>query len=84
MNSISRSPRSLSLPRYALRRDEAAASLGISSTLFDTWVRGGLMPPGRKIGGVVLWDNEEIRDSWRELRDGDGSGVSNPFDDVIV
>jgi hypothetical protein len=33
-----RSPRDLSLPRFALRRDEAAASVGVSATKFDEWV----------------------------------------------
>ncbi len=32
------SPRDLSLPRFALRRDEAAASVSVSPTKFDEWV----------------------------------------------
>ena len=49
--------RSLSLPRFALRRDEVAASLAISPSRFDNWRQDGLMPAGRKIGGVVLIAN---------------------------
>lgn len=78
------SPRDLSLPRYALRREEAAGSLGISPTLFDAWIRDGLMPPGRKIGGVVLWDAAEIRDRWYKLWEGENVGGKNPFDCVTA
>lgn len=52
MVAKSLSARDMSLPRFALRREEAAASLAISPTLFDAWIDGGLIPPGRKVGGV--------------------------------
>lgn len=61
--------RELSLPRYALRRDEAAASISISPTLFDQWIELGMIPKGRKIRGVVLWDSEELRLAWCTMRD---------------
>ena len=79
------SPREASLPRYALRREEAAASLAISPTLFDRWIEADMMPDGRKIGGVVLWDTEEIRACWCRIRDGEQieSGM-NPFDGVTA
>jgi hypothetical protein len=54
--------RLLSIPRFALRRDEAAASLAVSTTKFDEWCADGRMPKGRKIDGVVLWDTGK---SWR-------------------
>lgn len=47
-------PRELSLPRFAVRREEAAASVGVSASKFDEWVRDGKMPKGHKIDGVVL------------------------------
>ncbi|MFT4115608.1 helix-turn-helix transcriptional regulator [Bradyrhizobium sp.] len=77
------SPRMVSQPRFALRRDEAAAALSISATLFDRWIEEGVMPKGRKIGGVVLWDTEEIRQAWCDLRDAD-RGSKNPFDGITV
>jgi predicted DNA-binding transcriptional regulator AlpA len=61
-----------------LRRDEAAASLAVSTTKFDEWVADGRMPRGHKIDGVVLWDTQEIREAWERLRDGIHS--KNPFD----
>jgi predicted DNA-binding transcriptional regulator AlpA len=76
------SPRDVSLPRFAVRREEAAASVGVSATRFDEWVKDGRMPPGRKIDGVVLWDVGEIREAWERLRDGHHS--NNPFDGVVA
>jgi predicted DNA-binding transcriptional regulator AlpA len=80
--SLSLSPRDLSLPRFALRRDEAAASLGVSAAKFDEWVKDRRMPKGRKIDGVVLWNMQEIREAWEGLRDGHHS--KNPFDGVVA
>jgi predicted DNA-binding transcriptional regulator AlpA len=82
MSSPSLSPRDLSLPRFALRRDEAAASLAVSTTKWDEWVAEGRMPKGRKIDGVVLWDTQEVREAWERLRDGQQS--NNPFDRVVA
>jgi predicted DNA-binding transcriptional regulator AlpA len=76
------SPRDQSLPRFALRRDEAAASVAVSTTKFDEWCVDGRMPKGRKIDGVVLWDTQEILEAWERLRDGTYS--KNPFDGVVA
>jgi len=78
--------RSLSLPRFALRRDEAAASLAISPGTFDKWIDEGKMPKGRKVGGVMLWDAERIRAAWHELIDADDQkdDGENPFDHMVV
>lgn len=76
--------REVSVPRFALRRDEAAAALGISPSLFDMWVKQGKMPNPCKIGGVVLWDAEAVRDAWRQLRDSDPGDEENPFDKVVA
>ena len=82
MSSAALSPRDLSLPRLAMRRDEAAASLGISETTFVKWIELKRMPPGHKIDGVVLWDTQEIREYWHRLKDGDTA--NNPFDEVTA
>jgi hypothetical protein len=74
--------RLLSIPRFALRRDEAAASIAVSTTKFDEWCADGRMPKGRKIDGVVLWDTGEISVAWERLRD--GSILKNPFDEVVA
>ena len=78
------SPRDISLPRFALRRDEAAASLAISETTFDSWIKLKRMPTGHKIDGVMLWDVQEIRECWCRLKDGDADITENPFDGVTA
>ncbi len=78
------SARDASLPRFALRRDEAAASLAISESTFEAWIRLERMPKGRKIDGVMLWDVQEIREYWYRLRDNEGETKSNPFDGVTA
>ncbi len=77
-----------SLPRFALRRDEAAASLAISPSLFDLWIKQGRMPEGKRVGGVMLWDVEAIRAAWQGLNDaderkGEDEG-ENPFDHLVA
>jgi hypothetical protein len=78
------SARDASLPRFALRRDEAAASLAISETTFEAWIKLKRMPKGRKIDGVMLWDVQEIRECWYRLRDNEDRPKSNPFDGVTA
>ncbi|SIP89701.1 hypothetical protein SAMN05880590_10166 [Rhizobium sp. RU35A] len=86
--SIQPTLRTISLQRIALRREEAAATLGISPSTFDGWVRTGMMPQAVKVGGVALWDAEKVRSAWCSLQDAaeresvdDGP---NPFDGVVV
>ncbi|AXV15818.1 DNA-binding protein [Neorhizobium sp. SOG26] len=79
--------REMTIPRFAMRRDEAAASLAISPSLFDNWIEEGRMPRGRKIGGVMLWDTEEVRSAWYRIVDRDASSAEdgeNPFDRAIA
>lgn len=78
--------RSLSLPRFALRRDEAAASLAISPSSFDVWVANGMMPRGKRVRGMMLWDVERIRAAWLELveQDEPKDEGANPFDHMVV
>jgi predicted DNA-binding transcriptional regulator AlpA len=80
--AASLTPRDRSLPRFALRRAEAAASLAISETKFVQWCDDGRMPKGRKIDGVVLWDTQEIGEAWDALKNGDVA--NNPFDKVVA
>ncbi len=78
--------RELSIPRFALRRDEAAASLAISPSTFDNWVGEGRMPKGRKIGGVTLWDAESIRSAWLNLAEieDERPDSDNPYEGIVV
>ena len=70
------------VPRIAVGRDEAAASLGISRNLFNTMVDDGRMPRPRVVNGRRLWDADEVRVAFRTIpRDGDETS-SNPWDMV--
>lgn len=78
--------REISIPRFALRRDEAAASLAISPSTFDNWIGEGKMPKGRKIGGVTLWDAESIRTTWLNLADIEEPQpeTDNPYEGIVL
>lgn len=39
-----------------LRREDAAAYIGISPTKFDDWVKRRLMPGPKRQDGIVVWD----------------------------
>lgn len=52
--------RAADLPRRGLRRDEAAAYVGVSPSTFDRWIGAGLMPKSKKIGDVVIWDRFQL------------------------
>jgi predicted DNA-binding transcriptional regulator AlpA len=50
-----------------LRRKDVANYLSISMTAFDGWVKRGLMPAPKEIGGIVVWDRHEIDDAFDAL-----------------
>ncbi len=43
-----------------LSRSVAASYVGISTGLFDEWVKIGILPKGKKVGGRRLWDRSQI------------------------
>lgn len=66
-----------------MRRDDAAAYVGISPTKFDDWVERKIMPTPKKQDGVKVWDrlsldlafealpdDTEDRDTWAYLTNG--------------
>jgi hypothetical protein len=76
-----------SLPPVGVNREQAAALVGISATLFDRLVHDGLMPDARMVYGRRVWDVAEIVEAFRALPhrsvpvDGDLS-EGNPWDDA--
>lgn len=72
---MSAAPAARVLPmRRLLRRPEAAAYVGASATTFDAWIASGLMPQGRRIGGVVVWDVRALDEAVDALLYGEGAG----------
>jgi hypothetical protein len=65
------------IPRFALRPQEAADSIGVSLSTFLSLVAKGLMPVAVKVGGVALYDVCALQTHWSILRDG---GEKNPWD----
>jgi prophage regulatory protein len=43
-----------------LRRERAAAYVGISPGQFDRYVRDQLFPPAKKVGSVKAWDRADL------------------------
>lgn len=52
-----------------MRRDDAAAYLGISTTKFDDWVSKGVMPGPKRQGGVIVWDRYRLDQAFESLPD---------------
>lgn len=78
-----------SLPPVGINREQAAALVGISVSLYDKCVAVGTMPGPRMIFGRLVYDVEEVilafralphKDSAPELDDGPSPG--NAFDDA--
>ena len=47
-------------PRRGLRRDQAAAYIGVSPSKFGQMVASGELPAGFAIGGCVVWDVHDL------------------------
>lgn len=55
------------LPPFGVSREQAAALLSISVSLFDSAVEVGTMPQPRILGGRNIWDIDELWTSFRAL-----------------
>lgn len=67
---------------FGLDRIQAAASVGISATLFDALVAARTMPQPRLINSRRVWDVDELRAAFKALpRDGEPTGGSNSWAD---
>ncbi len=60
---------------FGLREPEAAASVGVSPSKFRELVAAGRMPPPRAIDGCRIWDVDDLRDAFKDLRYDAGSVV---------
>ena len=57
----------LAVDPIGLNREESAAYVGVSATLFDEMVEDGRMPEPREINSRVVWDREELRTAFKAL-----------------
>jgi predicted DNA-binding transcriptional regulator AlpA len=77
----------VTLPRFAVRRDEAAATVGVSPSKFDDWVKQKRMPAPVRVDGVTLWDLEAVWQAWVTMRDSASPPADdgpNPFDNLVA
>lgn len=63
-----------SLPPRGVRREEAAAYVGVSPRKFDEMVQDGRMPPAKRIDGRLVWDRRRLDEFFDALPD-DGAGT---------
>jgi len=54
-----------------LRREDAAAYIGISPSKFDDWVKRRLMPSPKRQDGIVIWDRFALDLAFGTLPDDD-------------
>lgn len=79
---------SIAYPPRVMRADRAAAYLSMSERTFAQLVKDGLLPPGIRLRGLVVWDRLELdqavenwkddgtasQSSWAKIRDAEKRG----------
>jgi predicted DNA-binding transcriptional regulator AlpA len=78
MTAVSRLTRSETQPRRGLRREEAAAYVGLSPSTFDNMVRAGKLPMPKKWGAASVWDMRLLDQA--AFGDSPPNANDNPFD----
>lgn len=73
----------LSLPPRGLRRAEAAAYIGVSTTLFDWMMGEGLMPKPKRVGGRVIWDRLQLDEAFASIPNDDDKPKRSLCDEVM-
>jgi predicted DNA-binding transcriptional regulator AlpA len=71
-----------SLAPRGLSREQAAAYVGISPSLFDMLVSDGRMPVPKRINSRVIWDRLEVDAAFAALPSNDDA--ANPWDVIAA
>jgi hypothetical protein len=79
--NLPRLPLPPSLPPLGLRREEAAAYIGVSPSLFDAMVGDGRMPKAKTINARKVWDRRSIELAFSALP-GEENWAPNPWSEV--
>ncbi len=66
------------VPR-GLRRDDAAAYVGVSPSKFDQWVEQGVMPRPKRRDRVVIWDRRALDAAFDALDDAESDDKVEGF-----
>lgn len=60
-------PRDRTYPPRGLRREAAAAYIGVGTCKFDELVADGRMPKPKRIDGCVIWDRFQLDAAFTDL-----------------
>ena len=76
-------------PPRGLRREQAAAYVGVSASYFDTLVDAGLMPSPKRLAagdtrGVAVWDRLALDFAFEALPDAGSTPPANPMDRLLT
>ena len=72
----------LSLPPRGLSREQAAAYIGVSPSLFDILVKDGPMPAPKRINSRAVWDRLGLDAAFAALPGNDEP--MNPWDEIAA
>lgn len=72
-----------SLPPRGLSRAEAAAYVGVGTTLFDAMVRDGKMPAPKRIHARLVWDRHRLDKAFEALPD-EGGQAEDVWDQLAL
>ena len=68
-----------SLAPVGVSREQAAALIGISASLFDRLISEGKMPDARVLHSRLVWDVAEVIEAFRAL-----PRRTEPIDDTVI
>ena len=71
-----------SLPPRGLSREEAAAYVGVSASLFDALVKDRRMPSAKRINSRNIWDRLQLDGAFDALPSNDAP--DNPWDEIAA
>ena len=71
-----------SLAPRGLSREQAAAYIGISTSLFDMLVKDGRMPGPKRINARTVWDRMQLDAAFAALPSNDD--MANPWDEIAA
>jgi len=72
-----------SLAPRGLSREQAAAYIGVSPSLFDAMVKDGRLPQPKRINARVVWDRLKL-DAAFDALPGDDASLANPWDEIAA
>lgn len=68
-----------SLPPRGLSREQAAAYVGVSPSLFDMLIKDGRMPGPKRINSRVVWDRLKLDAAFEALGDTDAGSTEDEW-----